>query len=68
MKKRTGRNAPCPCKSGKKFKHCCLKEEKEYLMWERRRQMLEQLQSQGMLRIPTKDELDEFEKPTIFKS
>lgn len=19
-----GRNKPCPCKSGKKFKHCCL--------------------------------------------
>jgi hypothetical protein len=22
---RTGRNAPCPCGSGKKFKHCCLR-------------------------------------------
>lgn len=21
---RVGRNQPCPCKSGKKFKHCCL--------------------------------------------
>jgi len=21
-----GRNAPCPCESGKKYKHCCLKE------------------------------------------
>ncbi len=20
---RTGRNEPCPCSSGKKFKHCC---------------------------------------------
>lgn len=20
----TGRNAPCPCGSGRKFKHCCL--------------------------------------------
>lgn len=20
---RTGRNDPCPCESGKKFKHCC---------------------------------------------
>ena len=20
---KTGRNAPCPCGSGKKFKHCC---------------------------------------------
>ena len=23
--KQVGRNAPCPCGSGKKFKHCCLK-------------------------------------------
>ena len=23
--KKTGRNAPCPCGSGKKYKHCCLK-------------------------------------------
>jgi preprotein translocase subunit SecA len=22
---RVGRNDPCPCKSGKKFKHCCMK-------------------------------------------
>lgn len=21
--KKVGRNAPCPCKSGKKFKNCC---------------------------------------------
>ncbi|HNU69528.1 MAG TPA: SEC-C metal-binding domain-containing protein, partial [Myxococcota bacterium] len=21
---KTGRNDPCPCGSGKKFKHCCL--------------------------------------------
>ena len=25
-KQRVGRNAPCPCGSGKKFKRCCLKE------------------------------------------
>ena len=23
MSNRTGRNDPCPCGSGKKFKHCC---------------------------------------------
>ena len=23
MKKKTGRNEPCPCGSGKKFKKCC---------------------------------------------
>jgi len=22
---KTGRNEPCPCGSGRKFKHCCLK-------------------------------------------
>jgi len=25
-----GRNVPCPCKSGKKYKHCCLKNAKQY--------------------------------------
>jgi len=25
MNGRIGRNAPCPCGSGKKFKRCCLK-------------------------------------------
>ena len=24
LDKPIGRNAPCPCKSGKKWKHCCL--------------------------------------------
>jgi len=24
MAKKVGRNAPCPCGSGKKFKRCCL--------------------------------------------
>jgi uncharacterized protein YecA (UPF0149 family) len=27
--KKTGRNAPCPCGSGKKYKLCCLEREKE---------------------------------------
>ena len=26
---KVGRNAPCPCGSGKKYKHCCLKKEQE---------------------------------------
>jgi len=26
---RTGRNDPCPCGSGKKYKKCCLPKEKE---------------------------------------
>lgn len=24
MGRKFGRNAPCPCKSGRKFKHCCI--------------------------------------------
>lgn len=24
MPKKIGRNEPCPCGSGKKYKHCCL--------------------------------------------
>ncbi len=24
MGRKFGRNSPCPCKSGKKFKHCCI--------------------------------------------
>jgi tetratricopeptide (TPR) repeat protein len=27
--KKTGRNAPCPCGSGKKYKMCCLKREED---------------------------------------
>lgn len=28
--KKIGRNAPCPCKSGKKYKQCCLKNARTY--------------------------------------
>jgi uncharacterized protein YecA (UPF0149 family) len=28
-KQRVGRNDPCPCRSGKKFKNCCLRKEVE---------------------------------------
>jgi len=27
--KKVGRNDPCPCGSGKKYKHCCLKKKKQ---------------------------------------
>lgn len=30
---KTGRNDPCPCKSGKKFKKCCIKESPEELCY-----------------------------------
>jgi uncharacterized protein YchJ len=29
MNHKTGRNAPCPCGSGKKYKQCCLAKEQE---------------------------------------
>ena len=29
---RVGRNSPCPCKSGKKFKNCCIYKEKKYFV------------------------------------
>ncbi len=28
MAEKIGRNDPCPCNSGKKYKHCCLKNQK----------------------------------------
>lgn len=30
-RKKVGRNEPCPCGSGKKYKKCCLEKEQEYL-------------------------------------
>ena len=27
MSKKIGRNEPCPCGSGKKYKHCCMRAE-----------------------------------------
>jgi hypothetical protein len=44
---KTGRNAPCPCGSGKKHKHCCLNasvaaaEPPELLVWRRIRRALD---------------------------
>lgn len=34
MSKKIGRNAPCPCGSGKKYKHCCMliEQAQDYLM------------------------------------
>jgi preprotein translocase subunit SecA len=29
MAKKTGRNDPCPCGSGKKYKICCMKKDVE---------------------------------------
>ena len=29
MDGKMGRNAPCPCGSGKKYKHCCLREDQK---------------------------------------
>jgi hypothetical protein len=44
---KTGRNEPCPCGSGKKYKHCCLgastheAESPERLVWRRVRRVLD---------------------------
>jgi hypothetical protein len=44
---KVGRNDPCPCGSGKKYKKCCLKEEAsespDDLLWHRMRRLLEGL-------------------------
>ena len=28
-RRRAGRNEPCPCGSGKKYKNCCMKKDEE---------------------------------------
>jgi|GEM_PF-607088 len=44
---KTGRNNPCPCGSGKKYKHCCLKKDEaprpDDLAWRRLRRALDGL-------------------------
>ncbi|MBI3371917.1 MAG: SEC-C domain-containing protein [Betaproteobacteria bacterium] len=55
---KTGRNEPCPCGSGKKYKHCCLAaataapEQPEDLTWRRLRRLLDEWQ-RDMLRFVT---------------
>ncbi len=45
--KKTGRNDPCPCGSGKKYKHCCLKAQQDTApadhLWHRIRRAVEPL-------------------------
>ena len=43
-----GRNKPCPCGSGKKYKKCCLNKEKppESLLWHRLNKAYDKLQNQ----------------------
>ena len=31
MAKKLSRNAPCPCESGKKYKHCCIGKDFEWI-------------------------------------
>lgn len=58
------RNSPCPCGSGKKFKKCCLLKQKENEIWERRRQVIQKLVDENLLRIPSEEELNKFEEAT----
>jgi len=66
---KTGRNEPCPCGSGKKYKKCCLNKEKppESLLWHRLSNTYDKLQNQlldyarkafGVLALPLA--MDEF--------
>ena len=43
MMGKIGRNAPCPCGSGKKYKKCCLLKEQEKLVASRRKDETEDL-------------------------
>jgi hypothetical protein len=50
-----GRNDPCPCGSGRKYKHCCLRaaqlqEAPESLVWQRLRRLLDE-HNRDMLRF-----------------
>ena len=54
---KTGRNDPCPCGSGKKYKQCCLvaaraPEGPDNLVWRRLRRLLDEYNS-DMLRFTT---------------
>jgi len=62
------RNDPCPCESGKKYKKCCLLQEREDKMWQQRQIMLQQLVDLKKLRIPTDEELKEFDKQELIKA
>ncbi len=54
-KKKIGRNDPCPCGSGKKYKNCCLKKEIQTvdLFWRRTREAL-QASSDALLNFAEK--------------
>jgi hypothetical protein len=44
-REKTGRNDPCPCGSGKKYKHCCLETQSlsEQSVWQRQHDVSERL-------------------------
>ena len=46
MSKKSGRNDPCPCGSGKKYKKCCL--EKQDIIWEQNK--VSQLMAEGQFK------------------
>jgi len=46
MSKKIGRNDPCPCGSGKKYKKCCL--EKQDIIWEQNK--ASQLMEEGQFK------------------
>ena len=70
QKKKIGRNDPCPCGSGKKYKHCCLNKPKEAIDLiespEQRSKWLKRYPDTGTERIDGRIYLaDYFDEPSI---
>ncbi len=59
---KTGRNDPCPCGSGKKYKHCCLASQplSEESLWRRHHEASEQL-AREMMRFADRNFGDDVE-------
>jgi len=59
--KKTGRNDPCPCGSGKKYKNCCMKKEKEEKKEKIQKSLKDKKFADDLIRIlEEEDEVDLF--------
>ena len=52
---KTGRNAPCPCGSGKKYKKCCLRKKEQQAVQEKQQIKADEHSSASEQHIPQKD-------------
>jgi hypothetical protein len=59
-REKISRNAPCPCGSGLKYKHCCLAKDEE---WDRQQQELDQRRSIDVMEGPAETFHRAFERP-----